>query len=335
MKQVCWGILGCGEVTEVKSGPAFKKIEGSALVAVMRRDADKAKDYAKRHHVPKWYDDAEELIHDPDVNAVYIATPPASHAEYTIRAINAGKPVYVEKPMAVNYSECEQMIAASQKMDLPLFVAYYRRCQPNFLQVQELVESDTIGDIRFVAIELFYPAKEVNLNYVDLPWRVIPEISGGGHFFDLASHQLDYLDYLFGPIVSVSGQTANQAGLYPAEDIVSASFTFESGVLGSGMWCFTVPDILKTDRIRIVGSQGEIVFSTFESTTVVLQTADGIQDFKFENPEHIQQPLIQTVVDELLGKGRCPSTGMTAALTNKVIDKIFSEWHSNNKRRRK
>ena len=194
LQQVRWGFIGCGAVTEVKSGPAFDKIEGSELVAVMRRDGEKAKDYALRHGVPKWYDDASKLIGDPDVNAIYVATPPASHAEYTIRAAEAGKPVYVEKPMARTYSECLQMIEACEKNGVPLFVAYYRRRLPAHLKVKELVGAGAIGQPRFVTVEFSRPPSEGDLSRDTLPWRALPEIAGGGYFFDLASHQLDYLE---------------------------------------------------------------------------------------------------------------------------------------------
>ncbi len=112
MKKINWGIIGCGDVTEVKSGPAFNKVKNSALVAVMRRDAAKAEDYAKRHNVPKWYTDANSLINDPDINAIYVATPPSSHEAYSIAALQAGKPVYVEKPMSMNAAEAENMMKA-------------------------------------------------------------------------------------------------------------------------------------------------------------------------------------------------------------------------------
>ena len=100
MKTIRWGIIGCGNVTEVKSGPGFQKAKNSALVAVMRRNGALAEDYARRHNVPRWTDDAQALIDDPEVDAVYVATPPAFHIEYTIQAARAGKPVYVEKPLA-------------------------------------------------------------------------------------------------------------------------------------------------------------------------------------------------------------------------------------------
>src|SRR5437870_5565340 len=123
MKKINWGIIGCGDVTEVKSGPAFNKVPNSSLVAVMRRNADKAKDYARRHNVPKWYDDANKLIADPDVNAIYIATPPSSHEEYTLAALNAGKPVYVEKPMTLNTAQANNMLNAAKEKNIKLVVA--------------------------------------------------------------------------------------------------------------------------------------------------------------------------------------------------------------------
>ncbi|MFC6998906.1 Gfo/Idh/MocA family protein [Rufibacter roseus] len=321
MKTIRWGIIGCGDVTEVKSGPAFQKIDNSELVAVMRRSADKAQDYAQRHGVSKWYSNASDLIHDPEVDAVYIATPPDSHLEYTLQVASAGKPVYVEKPMALNYAQCQQMIEACQEASVPLFVAYYRRCLPSFLKVKELVDNGAIGEIRFVNIRLFHPVQS-NLQQDQLPWRVQPDIAGGGLFYDLAPHQLDYLDFLLGPISTASGQTANQAGLYPAEDIVTAHFSFKSGVLGTGTWCFTVHPQQHTDVIEIVGSKGRITFPSFALEPVKLENEQGTQEFLLPPPPHVQQPFIQTIVEELTGQGTCPSTGESAARTAWVMDQI-------------
>ncbi|GAA4300152.1 Gfo/Idh/MocA family oxidoreductase [Nibribacter koreensis] len=321
-KTIRWGIIGCGDVTEVKSGPAFQKIPHSQLVAVMRRDGQKAQGYAHRHGVPKWYDNAQALLNDPEVDAVYIATPPGSHAEYTLQVAKAGKPVYVEKPMAHNYAQCQQMVDACERAEVPLFVAYYRRRLPSFLKVKELVDSGIIGDIRLVNVRLYHPPQP-NLNPDKLPWRVQPEIAGGGLFYDLASHQLDFLDYVFAPIISASGQTANQAGLYPAEDLVTAQFKFESGILGTGIWCFTVDPKQFKDETEIIGSKGRITFPSFAQSPVVLETAYGTQEFILPPPEHVQQPFIQTIVNELRGEGTCPSTGQTAMRTAWVMDQIM------------
>jgi hypothetical protein len=116
---VRWGIIGCGNVTEVKSGPAFNKVEGFSLEMVMRRDAAKAEDYARRHQVPRWTADADQLINDPSIDAVYIATPPSSHLSYALKVAAAGKPAYVEKPMAMSHAECVAMTDAFVKAGVP------------------------------------------------------------------------------------------------------------------------------------------------------------------------------------------------------------------------
>lgn len=321
MDAVRWGIIGCGDVTEVKSGAGLQKATGSQLVAVMRRDGAKAADYAARHGVPRWVDDADALIHDPKVNAVYIATPPDSHADYTVRVAQAGKPVYVEKPMARTVAECEGMIDACRRAQVPLFVAYYRRMLPTFRKVQEIVSSGVIGDVRFVNIALYQAKHPVDPNVQS--WRVVREIAGGGYFYDLASHQFDYLDYLLGPVAEAKGNVANQTGQYEVEDIVTASFRFQSGVLGAGIWCFTVDPAQYRDEIEIVGSRGKVSLGAFQlEKPVVLEVGKQREEFHLPPPAHVQQPLIQTIVDELLGRGTCPSTGESAARTNWVMEQI-------------
>ena len=322
MRTIRWGIIGCGDVTEVKSGPGFQKADHSTLVAVMRRNGMFAKDYAERHRVSRWYDDASKLINDPEVDAVYVATPPSSHKQYTLMAAKAGKPVYVEKPMALNFAECQEMIAGCKKAAVPLFIAYYRRALPRFLKIKEILDSEAIGQVRFVSVTLYEPASEANVNAAAPAWRIVPEISGGGLFVDLASHMLDFLDYALGPIASVRGRAATQAGQYKAEDIVTGLFQFESGVHGIGAWCFTAGE--KSDVTKVVGSGGEISFSTFDTRPILLKTTQGVTEFSVTNPEHIEQPLIQTIVDELRGLGVCPSTGETAARTSWVMDQMLS-----------
>jgi len=324
MKTIRWGILGCGNVTEVKSGPGFQKAKNSSLVAVMRRSGELARDYAQRHGVPRWYDDAEALIHDPEVDAVYIATPPSSHKDYTILAAQAGKPVYVEKPMALDFKGCQQMTEACQTNGVPLFVAYYRRALPRFLKIKELLDAQAIGDVRFVTVTLYMRPRPDELDPQNLPWRVIPEIAGGGRFVDLGSHMFDFLDYILGPIREARGFAGNQQNLYPAEDMVTAAFVFESGVQGVGVWNFGAFD--EVDMTEIVGSKGKISFSTYDAEPVVLTTGDGVTEFDIEYPQHIQQPLIQTVVDDLNGVGRCPSTGESAARTTWVMDQILKDF---------
>ncbi|MCR8849887.1 Gfo/Idh/MocA family oxidoreductase [Rossellomorea sp. SC111] len=317
--KVRWGIIGCGDVTEKKSGPAFQKVRNSELVAVMRRTGELAKDYAERHGVAKWYDDADALINDPDVDAIYIATPPASHMEYTLKAAAAGKPVYVEKPMARTFDECNEMVAACKKAGVPLYVAYYRRAQERFLKIKELLDQNAIGDIRFVTSTQYQTAGEDVKDSDHLPWRVQPEVAGGGLFFDLASHTLDILDFLLGPIQEAQGYASNQGGYYEAEDIVTGTYQFESGIQGVGTWCFTAFE--EMDVNEIVGSKGKIRFSTFGDDPVTLTTVEGKEQWSFKRPLHVHQPLVESIVEELTGSSvSCPSTGDSGARTNWVMD---------------
>ena len=324
MDQVNWGIIGCGDVTEVKSGPAFSKVPYSRLVAVMRRDAAKAADYAKRHNVPTWYDDADALINDPAVNAVYVATPPDTHADYAIRAMRAGKPVYVEKPMALNADECAAMNQVSRETGVPLFVAYYRRALPYFVKVKELIDERVIGDIRYVRVELNWQPDEREVG-PQPNWRVSPAISGGGLFHDYAAHQFDFLSYALGPIKTARGFARNQAGLYAADDLVVANFEFESGVLGTGSWCFTANKGQRLEQTELIGSKGKITFSFFENFIIRVETETGSDEYTVPFPAHVQQPLIELIVTELRGGPKSPSTGETGAKASALLDQITAQ----------
>lgn len=323
MEQIKWGMIGCGNVTEKKSGPAFSKIPNSSLVAVMGRSAEKAADYAQRHGVPKWYTNVDELINDPEVNAIYIATPPDVHLDYATRAMKAGKTVYVEKPMARNAAECEAMNQVSRETGVPLFVAYYRRTLPYFVKLKELIDQKVVGDIRLVTVQIHYNPYAEEIGDDARPrWRVDPAISGGGHFHDLASHQFDFLEYVLGPIKLAQGISRNQAGLYEADDITVANFEFESGVLGTGSWCYTLNPEQRLDESQLIGSKGKITFSFFERFTIKVETADSTDEYLIPYPEHVQQPLIETIVQQLRGEGQCPSTGETGARANTIMDQI-------------
>ena len=327
LKKIKWGIIGVGNVTELKSGPAFYKTENSELVAVMRRNAEKAEDYARRHNVPKWYSDASKLINDPEVDAVYVATPPGSHARYAIEVMRAGKPVYVEKPMGKNYAECLEMLKVAEETGMPVWVAYYRRALPAFLKVKEMVEDGTIGKPLLVNIKLHKPPRANDLKKEEQSWHVHSEISGGGYFFDLASHQFDYLDFLFGPIKEVSGRASNMGGLYPAEDTVVGIWKHESGITGSGSWCFVSDQSSESDEIVITGDKGEMVLPCFTHEKVKFTSQEGVIEMGFENPEHIQQNLVKQVVDELRGAGKCMSTGVSAARTSWVLGEMVKNYY--------
>jgi 1,5-anhydro-D-fructose reductase (1,5-anhydro-D-mannitol-forming) len=325
LDRVRWGIVGCGAVTEVKSGPALQRAAHSSLVAVMRRDGVKARDYAARHGVPRWYDDAAALVADPEVNAVCVATPPSTHKLYALMAIAAGKPVYVEKPMAMDADECATIIAAGQAAGVPVFVAYYRRALPRFAKVRELLDAGAIGSPRAVHVVLHQPLDPRYTEPATSHWHVQPAISGGGLFMDLGCHTLNLLDWLLGPIVAASGHASNQLGAYAAEDSVAMSFVFGSGLIGTGQWKFG--SFRHHDSVEIVGERGRLSFATFGDDPITLETSAGAETFSLINPPHIQQPLIETVVAELRGeRGACPADAESGARTAWVLDQVLGDY---------
>lgn len=324
MKQINWGFIGCGEVTEKKSGPAFNEVEGSQVVAVMSRSENKARSYAERHHIRKWYTDAQELIDDPDVNAIYIATPPSSHATFAIMAMRAGKPVYVEKPLAASYNDCIRINRISEQTGVPCFVAYYRRYLPYFQKVKEIIQNGTIGKVINVQLRFSVPPRDLDYkNEKELPWRLQPDIAGGGYFYDLAPHQIDLLQNIFGVITRAHGYPANRAHLYKAEDSVSACFFFENGVTGSGSWCFVGHESAKEDCIEIIGDRGSLSFSVFTYEPIVLITSEGKQSITVPNPSYVQLPMIKHVIEHLQGIGHCDCTSISATPVNWVLDRVL------------
>ena len=321
-KEIRWGFIGCGEVTEKKSGPAFSLIPGSSVYAVMSRSKEKAQSYAQRHNIPRWYTDAQQLINDPNVNAIYIATPPSSHATYAIMAMKSGKPVYVEKPLASSYYDCQRIDRMSEKTHVPCFVAYYRRYLPYFLKVKELLKSGAIGHVISVQVRFACPPRDLDYDSTSLPWRVQRDIAGGGYFYDLAPHQIDLLQELFGPIVHASGFSTNRGGLYETEDSVSAAFQFADGLTGSGSWCF---DSARTDRIELIGDKGQICFSVFTYEPIALHTEKGREEFAVPNPEFVQLPLIKNIVEHLQKGDICTADCISATGVNWVMDRILGK----------
>ncbi|WP_194767443.1 Gfo/Idh/MocA family protein [Tamlana sp. I1] len=322
-KNINWGIIGCGNVTEVKSGPAYKLTKGFNIAAVMRRDADKAKDYAKRHNIETFYSDADQLINDPNIDAVYIATPPDTHKYYALKVAEAGKPCCIEKPLSPSYADSLVVYEAFKAKKLPLFVAYYRRSLPRFLKIKEWLDADLIGDIRHISALLSKPASETDLSKT-YNWRTDVNIAPAGYFDDLASHELDLFTFFLGNIKEAQGISLNQQGLYTAKDAVTASWLHENGITGSGTWNFGCHDHL--DKVTIYGSKGTIKFSVFHDNPIVLKSESKNESLFIENPKHIQFPHVENMKNYFDNHDKThPSTGETALHTSWVMDKILGE----------
>jgi predicted dehydrogenase len=321
INMINWGIIGCGDVTEIKSGPAFNKIQGSRLVAVMRRDASKAADYATRHHVPKWYSNADDLMDDEEINAIYIATPPAFHLSYAIAALKRGLHVYVEKPVTLNAAEAFELAAAVKESSAKLVVAHYRRAVPLFLRIKELIDSRIAGEIRTVQIRMWQSASPSLVVNTANNWRLQPELSGGGYFHDLAPHQVDLLLFYFGETDRYQGYAVNQSNLSPADDHVCGQLVFKNKIVVNGSWCFNVGQ-QQTDTCEIIGTTGSITFAFF-GNYVTWRTPDGEKTETFTHPQHIEQPMIGQVVNYFNDLQANPCSIEEAIGTMKIMDEFI------------
>lgn len=315
MSKINFAIIGCGDVTEKKSGPAFQKVEGSGLEAVMRRDKEKLIDYARRHEIRKYSTDYLDLLRNDAVDAVYVATPPNMHHFYTLEAAKYGKAVYVEKPMALTVADCEEMIRVCRDNHVPLFVAYYRREQEKFRKTKALVDSLEIGEIR--AFNYLYSSGEPVLN-PDRAWLLSKEVSGGGLLYDIGSHMVDTLIYLFGDVQMATGISNNQSKTFQVDDATTGMIRFRSGVQGSLQLSFNGNE--NQDQLTIIGSKGTLKLSIMSNEPLTLVKDDMNLEFRFDEMEHVQMPLIKRVVETLLGKDSLDATGIDGLRTQEILE---------------
>jgi predicted dehydrogenase len=317
MATIKWGIIGCGDVCEVKSGPALYKARDSTLVAVMRRDGAKAADFARRHGVQRSYDDADALIADPEVDAIYVATPPSSHLDYTLRAAAAGKPVLVEKPMALSVAECEAMVAACRDARVGLYVAYYRRALPRFERFRSLAHDGTLGKVRLVLVRHLWSEAQTPGS----AWRLDPKLNGGGIFVDTQVHTLDWLDHAFGPAESVAGTARNQSGRSAAEDAVGAVVTYPGDVIASFACAYSADRF--EDQVTLIGDKGRAEMRFLGPSPITLETAAGREQIEIADPPHVHQPFVQQVVDHLNGGPLPPGQPDAGVRVNRALAQIL------------
>lgn len=321
MEIVKWGIIGCGDVAELKSGPAFQQTECSELLAVMRRNGTKAKDFAKRHQVSIWSDNAEDLLNHREIDALYIATPPSTHLEYALKALHSGKHVYLEKPMALTSKEAKKIVKALENTHCKLTVAHYRRRLPAFVKVKELLNEGTIGKVLFADIQILQPKKSKIIADTEENWRLKPEISGGGYFYDIAPHQIDLMYHYFGAFDKINGFSSSENNEGLVEDTVNGIIKFQNGIQFRGIWNFTASEGNIKDECVIYGEKGRICFS-FYGESVALFTEHDNRVFNFKNPKHIQQPMIGAVVDYFLGEANNPCSAEEGLRIMEALEKL-------------
>jgi predicted dehydrogenase len=240
--------------------------------------------------------------------------------------LDAGKPVYVEKPMSINAASATRMANAAKEKNIKLVVAHYRRQQPVFKKIKQLLAEKIIGEVRLVRSELYKPCLSAEeLRVPKLAWRVDPSVAGGGLFHDLAPHQLDLMIYFFGEPLSASGIALNQSELYPADDLVVGTILFKSQIVFDGAWCFSTSKNDERDICEIVGERGSIRFPFFDHKLITVTVNGKAEEIAFEPLQHVQQPMIEKIVEYFLDEGPNPNTGDEGAMVMKLIDDFTSK----------
>ncbi|HEY1677116.1 MAG TPA: Gfo/Idh/MocA family oxidoreductase [Candidatus Sulfotelmatobacter sp.] len=300
-----WLVIGIGDITKRRVIPAIQAEPRSKLYAVVTSDPAKAAPYNTR--VFQALDDA---LADPHIDAVYVGTPVFLHASQSIQSLKAGKHVLCEKPLAMNEAQARSMVEAGEAAGKFFGVAYYRRFYPKIQRAKRLIESGAIG--RPVMAEL------TNHMWFDgtgaRAWLFDPVKSGGGPLFDVASHRIDVLNFLFGRPRRVMAQLSNVVHHYAVEDNATVMIEYENGV--RGMVDVRWHSKIHRDECRIRGTEGEIQLSPLNGPDLIYPAGRE----SLPPHENLHYPLIENFVDAVLGNSPLLSSGASAYWTDWVTE---------------
>ena len=321
-----WGIIGAGNVVEFKSGPSLQQAEDSQVIAMFSRTYSKAKNLAEKMNIPRVYNTKEEFFSDPEIEAVYISTPPDSHYNYAIEAIEAGKHVLVEKPMATSVTECEGMTIKAAEKNVVLMTAYYRRFWPSYCKIKSIIDSGEIGNIIYLSLNFFYNGYPGSGTPV--PWRLEKEISGGGLFVDVGSHRLDMANFLVGNFKKVIAIATRYHSELKVEDTVGLLAETETNAHVHGYFSFNLP--VTYDSMQIVGTRGRIIMDVFDSNNIELQKDDKriIYTIKRTGPTHLG--LVNHFIKVVKKQQKPMIDGLTGTHINRIIEASYKSAETGN-----
>jgi predicted dehydrogenase len=316
-----WGLIGAGDIVRKRVAPALRDLPNCELVSIARANAGLAAEFAKEFGASKWFDDYRELVADPEIHAVYIATPVFLHAEQAIAAAESGKHVLCEKPMALNVEECDRMIDACRSNNVKLGIAYYRRFYPVLDRIKELISDDAIGKVSVAQINAF--------EYVDLDsgdprhWFIEKAKSGGGPMIDFGCHRLEVLTNLFGSVEKVTSLVSNRVFGREVEDTAVASMQFENGTCAS----VTVTHAAREpqDTLDIYGTEGSIHVPVLNNGQMTVRVGGTIRDVSLPPDANIHAPLIEQFADCILRNASPEVTGECGREIASLIEKIYAE----------
>lgn len=281
-----WGIVGFGAVCEKAFMPGLRASKEGRLVAIASRDVNRARERTKHLGQLRYYPNAAELAGDPNVDVVYIATPPVAHLAAMLACAEARKPMLVEKPMALTVEECRQAISAAEASQVKLMVCYYMRFNGRHRLAREIVRSGELGEVTYVRIN--------NATYYKpdaQAWRYQQAISGGGALADIGCHCLDLLRFLAGDIVEVTAFSSSNTFRSKVDETFTALLKFETGALGTLSVSFATPkaDEDRMNSVEIYGTRGHLL-----AGPVHAKQSEGVLKFCTEDGERVFTSAVST-----------------------------------------
>jgi 1,5-anhydro-D-fructose reductase (1,5-anhydro-D-mannitol-forming) len=309
-----WGIIGAGNVAEFKSGPALMQAPGSTVVAVMRRDAEKARAFAQRHEIPRWYTDVDALLADPGVDAVYIASPHHLHLAHVTRSARAGKAILCEKPVGVSTAEAQAAADVCRAASVPLSVAYYRRYWPIVQEMRRLLADGAIGEVVQARVQLadqYVPDPERS-------WLTEPEQAGGGALANAGSHWIDLIRYLLGEVVEVTAACSAHFGGFKTEDTIGVQMRLASRALVSLNVTLCSPSAV--NEFDIAGTNGRLFAGPLSDGLLMLQRANReAEALRFPRSAAAHMELVTEVVRRLSAGEPSPVPGEEAVAAWQIM----------------
>jgi len=314
-----WGLIGAGDIVQKRVGPALRDSPACDLIAIARARPELAEAAATAFGARRWYADWRQVVADPDVESVYVATPVDLHAAQTIAAAEAGKHVLCEKPMALNVRECDAMIGACRANDVQLGIAYYRHFYPVIARVKRIIASGEIGTpvlAQIDAFERFNPPSDDPRH-----WFVEKARAGGGPMFDFGCHRIEVLMNVFGPIRHVTGLVANTAFPREVEDTAAALLQFDSGPSATLTVTHATPET--RDTFDVFGTEGSIHIQTLNSGEVRIRTRAGERVEAHPPDANIHRPLIDDFTQAVLAHRLPGVPGETGRAVAEIEERIY------------
>lgn len=323
-----WGIIGCGAVAELKSGPPLYQTPHAELIAVMRRDGTKAADFARRHGARRWYTDAAALIADAEVNAIYIASPHALHVQHVNLAAAAGKIVLCEKPVGISLVEAQACVEVCRAHQVPLSVPYYRRDWPIVRKMRELLGAKAIGRVVAARVQL----ADYFAGDPDRPWLTSRVASGGGALANAGSHWVDLIRYLLGDLVSVSAQCSSEASGFETEDTIVVQLeTIEHALVSLAI---TLQSPINTNEFDISGTEGRLRATSLADGQLILDRVGREPELMtLSRSRFAHAEFIAELVERLRSDQPVPVPGEEAVAVWRIMEAAYRSCQTGTRQR--